>query len=239
MVEARDTKMMEKISTLTSAVGLTEARYKRISFPENLTNGALTSGTSWTGAADFSSSGNKAVYTHNTGAGTYTQAVSVLATPGRTLRRYRFTYTVSSPSGTPPAIVITDAFAGAATALTGLGVAGTYSVDFVSAEIPGAFILSGTSGEAGAVSLDDLSLSEVVDASSGSHARQALVYVETAAIRACWDGSTPTITAGTGIGVVLNPGDSIYLETPKEIQQFRAINAVASNGATLQAFYQY
>jgi hypothetical protein len=236
---AYEARSQEKITTLTSATALTASVYQLTSFGEGLTNGALTSGTSWTGADDFASSANTAVYTHSTGAGTYTQAVGTLALPGRSGKMYEFTYTVSSPTSAAPTIVITSAFALVDTALIGLDVAGTYKVRFRSAVTPGAFILSGTSAAAGAVTLDALSLVELAEDGHPQQPKFALITVETGAIRCCVEGSTPTTTAGTGIGMLANVGDIIKLKNTNEIRNFRAINAVASSGSAIRAVYHY
>ncbi len=232
-------KQEEAITTLTSATALTAAKYNLSAFAESLTNGALASGTSWTQTGDIALTNNEARYIHSAGAGTLNQAVGVLALSGRSARPYIFTYTVSSPTGTAPVISITTSFASATTPLTGLDAAGTYRVAFTSATIPGIFTLSGTSGGAGQVYLDDLSLVEQPVATETMHARKAKVIVETAAIRASWSGQTPTTTALTGLGGLFNVGDVIELETPREIDMFRAINAVASNGATLRVIYEF
>ena len=90
-------KSYEKLTMITAATGLSATVYNPTGYyPESLTNGALVSGTSWTGAGDFSSSADTAVYTHSSGAGTYTQAVTALARTGKSGARYDFTYTVSS-----------------------------------------------------------------------------------------------------------------------------------------------
>ncbi len=236
MYEARS---QEKISTLTSATALTAAIYQMTDMGEHLTNGVLTSGTSWTGANDFSSSANTAVYTHSTGAGTYTQAVGDLALTGRSGKMYEFTYTVSSPTNAAPTIVITSTFAVIDTALIGLDTAGTYKVRFRAATTPGNFALSGTSTKAGAVTLDSLSLKEVLDDNRKQQPQLAIVTVETAAIRFCVDGSTPTVTASGGVGMLAQVGDVIRLKGPNEIINFRAINAVASSGSAIRVAYHY
>ena len=230
----------EKLTT-ASATGLTAAKYNNSSFAESLTNGALTSGTGWTdSAADFVYSTNTIVYTHSAGAGTVTQAVTALGLTGRSGKSYTFTYTVSSPSGTAPTIVITTAFASASTALTGLDAAGTYSVTFNAAATPGAFILSGTSGAAGAVTLDDLSLVENTSTDNLTNPFAALITVETAGINFTVDGSTPTVTSATSnTGHYMESGQSYVLKNITEIKKFKCINAVASSGAVIKVTYYY
>jgi hypothetical protein len=232
-------KQYEALTTLTSVVALTAARYGLNTFAETITNGAIGAGGSWTAAGDFAIAANAATYTHNTGTGSLTQAIGALAIAPRSSRPYILQYTVSGPSGTAPTLVIPATFASVATPLTNLDIAGIYSLAFTSAVTPGAFAISGTSAGAGAVTLDDLSLIEQPVDSERMHARRAIVSVETAAIRACWDGTIPTVTAAQGAGILLNPGDILELETPREIDYFRAINAVAGNGATIRVVYEF
>jgi hypothetical protein len=232
-------KFYEALTTLTSVVALTAARYGLLTFAETLTNGALASGTSWTQTGDMALAANAATYTHNTGAGTLNQAIGTLAITPRSSRPYVLKYTVSAHANVAPTIVIPATFASAATPLIGLDAEGVYSVAFTSAVTPAAFILSGTSGAAGVVTLDDLSLIEQPVDSERMHARRAIVSIETAAIRACWDGTIPTVTASQGAGILLNPGDILELTEPREIDFFRCINAVASNGATIRVVYEF
>jgi len=233
-------KSFEKITTLTSVTTLSSAVYNPSQFySTNLTNGALTSGTSWTGANDFASTGNKAVYTHSSGAGTYTQAVTSLARTGRSEQKYRFIYTVSSPSGTAPTVSVSTAFAGVAAALIGLSAAGTYQIDFVSAANPAAFVLSGTSTTTGAASLDDLELYEFVQSSDIMQVKRAVISVETASVNFTIDGSMPTVSSGTYQGHLLDAGDVLTLNEIDEIRKFRCINSVASNGAVLKVTYSF
>jgi hypothetical protein len=228
------------LTTITTATALSATVYApQKYYPENLTNGALASGTSWTAAGDFASSGGKAVYTHSTAAGTYTQAVTALARTGKSGCRYDFTYTVSSPANTAPTIVISTDFADVATALTGLGTAGTYTVRLTATTTPGAFVLTGSSGAAGAVSLDDLSLLRVVEEEGKRQVKRAVITVETAAINFCVDGSTPTLTSGTHQGHLLQVGDVLTLNDITEIIMFRCINAVASSGSVVKVTYSF
>lgn len=77
---------------------------------------------------------------------------------------------------------------------------------------------------------------------AGASARQAqevMISVETGAIRYTVDGTTPTTTATTGIGHLAQPGDILVIAGYQNIKNFRAINAVASNGAELRVtFYR-
>lgn len=230
-------KSFEKITTMTAATALSATVYNPATgyFPESLTNGALTSGTSWTGAGDFASSGNKAVYTNSSKAGTYTQASSAMARPGKSGARVKLTYTVSSPTGAAIAIAIPATFASVATSLTGLGVAGTYSVSFNLAATPADFVLSGTSAATASVALDTLSLLEYNE--DYRQVKRAVISVETAAVNFTIDGSTPSVTSGINCGHLLNVGDILTLNDINEIRNFRAINAVASSGAILKVTY--
>lgn len=235
-----ETKSYEKLSSITSATALSATVHTpSLYYPESLTNGALTSGTSWTGANDFSSSANLAKYTHSSGAGTYTQAVAALARTGKSGALYDFTYTVSDPTGTAPTISVGTGFALTATALTGLGTAGTYTIRITAAVTPGDFVLSGTSTTTGEVKLDTFTLLEVVSPEDKRQAKRAVLSVETAAINFTVDGTTPTVTSGTHQGHLLNTGDVLTLNSIDEIKKFRCINAVASNGAVVKVTYSF
>lgn len=127
---------------------------------ENLTNGALTSGTSWTQTGDMALTANAATYTHSSGVGTLQQASGTLAIAGKKSRLYALTYTVSGVSGTTPVASITSAFA-IATQRIPVSANGTYTVIFRSALVPGNFVISVTSSVAGAFTIDTLSLKEL------------------------------------------------------------------------------
>lgn len=71
------------------------------------------------------------------------------------------------------------------------------------------------------------------------HAVEALITVETADIRWTCDGTTPTVTAGTALGHIASDGDAILISGHDNIKAFRAINAVASNGATLRVTFYF
>jgi len=70
-------------------------------------------------------------------------------------------------------------------------------------------------------------------------AKRALITVETADIRWTCDGTTPTVTSGTGVGHLASAADAIRLIGTSNIQRFRAINAVASSGSKLRATFFY
>lgn len=128
---------------------------------ESLTNGALTSGTSWTTTGDFTLTANAATYAHSAGSGTLQQAAGTLALPGTSAKWYKFVYTISAVTPGVTACSITSAFAD-----TGFGTsfditAGVAKIFyFKSAAIPGNFVISCTS-TAGGLTLDDLSLKAV------------------------------------------------------------------------------
>jgi len=127
---------------------------------ETLTNGSLTSGTSWSQTGDMALSGNVATYTHSAGSGTLTQTSGNFATSANSNRLYELTYTISAVSGTAPTATITTAFAQSAQSLT-TDTNGTYRLLFRSASIPGNFVISVTSGAAGSFTIDNLSLREI------------------------------------------------------------------------------
>ena len=123
---------------------------------ESLTNGALTSGTSWTQTGDMALASNAATYTHSTGSGSLSQASGTLSVAGVGNRWYKFVYTASANSGTGTAYIDTT-FAANKEYLN--LVAGTYTVYFKSATSPGAFTIQITS-TSGGVTLDTFSLME-------------------------------------------------------------------------------
>lgn len=130
---------------------------------ESLTNGALTSGTSWSVAGGFALTSNTAVYTHSGGTGTLTQTSGTLAVAGVGNARYAFTYTVSSKSvGSDPPnstlnCAITTAFANVSTPLT-INANGTWTTYFTATASPGDFVISCTSSGTSTVTLDNLTL---------------------------------------------------------------------------------
>lgn len=69
--------------------------------------------------------------------------------------------------------------------------------------------------------------------------RAALITIETAAIRFCIDGTTATVTSGTGACHLMNAGDSYVIRGTGNISRFRAINAAAGNGAEIHVTYFY
>lgn len=53
------------------------------------------------------------------------------------------------------------------------------------------------------------------------------------------DGTTPTVTAGTGIGFYGVVNDYIVIEGYENIKKFRCINETASSGAAIFVTYYY
>ena len=68
-------------------------------------------------------------------------------------------------------------------------------------------------------------------------AKTALITVETAALRITFDGTTPTVTAGTGAGHLIDVGQSYVVRGVESVRNFRCINAVASSGAVAHCSY--
>lgn len=122
---------------------------------ESLNEGNFTAHTKWaiTGGFSWMFAG---VANYVATAGTLLQTLANMAISGVGSRWYKFTYTVSSKSGTVGA-EITSSFAEIAVPLTIID--GTYTVYFKSAVTPSSFVISATG--TGSFSLDDLSLIEV------------------------------------------------------------------------------
>ena len=68
-------------------------------------------------------------------------------------------------------------------------------------------------------------------------AKTALITVETASVRITMDGTTPTVTAGTGAGHLVDVGQSYVVRGIDAVRNFRCINAVASSGAVVHCSY--
>ena len=234
-------KSYEKLTTLTSATRLSPTVYSPMNtYPESITNGAIGAGGSWSVTGSFAIAVNAATYTHGgTNTGTLVQAVTDLTRTGRSGALYELTYGVSGLANAYPPLLLTTSFADASTALIGAGATGTYKLRFRAAVTPANFTIECTSVAAGAVTLDDLSLVEIVEGRDQMQARRAVITVEVGAINFTFDGTTPTLTSGTYQGHVLNVGDVLTLNDTVEIHQFRCINAVASNGAVLKVSYSF
>jgi hypothetical protein len=72
-----------------------------------------------------------------------------------------------------------------------------------------------------------------------AHPEEALITVETGAIRYTYNGTTPTTSASTAIGHICQANDSIQLLGYQNIVRFRAINETAGSGAELRVTYAY
>jgi hypothetical protein len=69
------------------------------------------------------------------------------------------------------------------------------------------------------------------------HPEEALITVETGAIRYTYDGTTPTTSLTSAVGHVCQANDSIQLLGYQNITRFRAINETAGSGAELRVTY--
>lgn len=74
-------------------------------------------------------------------------------------------------------------------------------------------------------------------ASVPAGATVAVITVEVDAVRFTLDGTTPTVTADTGLGHTADAGDVVILTGNQEINAFRVINETASNNAELRVTY--
>lgn len=83
--------------------------------------------------------------------------------------------------------------------------------------------------------LQSVSANDVFSRTRTPH--EAYITVEDADVRVTFDGTTPTVSAGTGAGHLYGHGDTITIQGFENIVKFRAINAVASNGAVLRVTY--
>lgn len=63
----------------------------------------------------------------------------------------------------------------------------------------------------------------------GKSAVGALISVETNPIRFTLDGTTPTVTAGTGAGHLLAAGGEYEIKGAGNVKNFKCINAVAGS----------
>ena len=68
----------------------------------------------------------------------------------------------------------------------------------------------------------------------GIKARAFLGIVSTAAVNWTIDGTLPTVSGGTNVGMPTGSGVAINIGEPDALQQFQVINGTASNSATLQ-----
>jgi len=149
---------------------------------ESLTDGTFTVPT-WTRTGDFTVNTGAAVYTHNTGVGTFTQLNAAMAIAVAPARWYKLVGDVST-TGTAPVCVLTAATADTsggllATLRTAAGV-GVDLLQFKSAAVPTGYVTSCTSGAAGTVTYDNLVLKEIqggdIDAYGVVNSRGGTVY---------------------------------------------------------------
>lgn len=69
---------------------------------------------------------------------------------------------------------------------------------------------------------------------SWSQPKSLLITVQTDSVNVCFDGTTPTATAGTNLGHQLTAGQSILVTGVQSIRNFKAINAVNGNNAIVK-----
>ena len=81
--------------------------------------------------------------------------------------------------------------------------------------------------------------SEVYQPNRGAYkglpVRALLISAETAAVNFTFDGTTPTVAAGTNIGHQLAAGASYVVSGQNNVRNFQCINSVAANGAIVKA----
>ncbi len=133
--------------------------------PETLSENNFSTHVKWNTTGDINDTNGNATYSHNTGTGTLAQTAVNFATVGVGSSRYEFTYTVSSAIETlGVSAEITNSFASINTALDLSE--GIHTVSFISASIPGDFIISILSNSVGdGFTLDDLSLKRTIGGS--------------------------------------------------------------------------
>ena len=173
------------------------------SAPEILTNGALTAGTGWAAAGDFTLDNNRAEYLDVTNTGTITQAAAGLAVALKANTRYAFTYTVSALVGEPVATITTGVL------LTALELdlsEGTHTAYFQTKNVPGDFVISVTSTVDEAFNLDDLSITQAASnlirfANAGTD-DVGVVYTFDEPLRLKW---------GRGLRLVINAMDHVIV----------------------------
>ena len=92
---------------------------------------------------------------------------------------------------------------------------------------------SGTLTTATAVKIPAAALT--LRTSTGTAQAKAIFFtVETAAINFTFDGSTPTVTAGTNVGHQAAAGQWFFFDFPLSTTGIACINAVASSGALIK-----
>ena len=212
---------------------------------ESLTNGALTSGTSWTVTGDAALVSNAATWTYSAGtASTLQQASGTLAIAGSKNRSYKFVYTVSGVAGTPTASV-TSAFANILgySAITTLNLtAGTHALYFQTPASPGNFVITSTLTAGQGFTLDTLSLKEIIAGSeyvAGTSNALHFAGQDTPTVAAgSAISTTPTITGSDFVGTVAVPSSAVTTGTIATVTFAHAYNAapncsVQQNGGTV------
>jgi hypothetical protein len=71
----------------------------------------------------------------------------------------------------------------------------------------------------------------------GKRSKRAVVAVETNSVRVAW-GTDPTQGAGS-VGVTLNNGDVLTLESPAAVEGMRFLSAVAGTHGVLQVSVEF
>ena len=64
---------------------------------------------------------------------------------------------------------------------------------------------------------------------AGAQATRALVTVEDNTVNFADDGATPTAEAGTNVGHQMSPGQSIWLPTAEQVNNFKVIDRVSGS----------
>jgi hypothetical protein len=70
--------------------------------------------------------------------------------------------------------------------------------------------------------------------SSYTQPKSLLISVETASVNVCFDGTTPTATAGTNLGHTLTAGQTLLITGIDSIRNFKVINAVNGSGSIVK-----
>lgn len=81
---------------------------------------------------------------------------------------------------------------------------------------------------------DDFTIGEGLIQIKFTNAFYAMITIETAEVTMCLDGSTPTVASGTSVGHRLVPYQSLMINGPNSLKNFKAINTVGSSGATIK-----
>jgi len=81
---------------------------------------------------------------------------------------------------------------------------------------------------------DNTSVYQVIHDLENVPAQTALIKVETATVNICIDGSTPTVAAGTNVGMQLASGQSWLLDDSNNVENFRVINTADASGSVVK-----